>query len=176
MIHSFRIPYYQGTKFGPAGLPGIQFIWAIYYKSLTWFKAILGGIPLLNYHLGWPTGGKGRYKLPRIYLDKLSWFTNTAFSSNGFFFSLLFTSLPDPLRKKSPPTFTRNIFWFQFFWLVVSTQLKNISQTGNLPQIAVKIKTNWVATTQFWFQFFFAFLFHPTDTWHMISISRNFWK
>ena len=32
----------------------IKGIWAIYYKSLTWFKAILGGIPLLNYHLGWP--------------------------------------------------------------------------------------------------------------------------
>ena len=29
-------------------------IWAIYYKSLTWFKAILGGIPLLNHHLRWP--------------------------------------------------------------------------------------------------------------------------
>ena len=31
-----------------------QMVWPIYYKSLTWFKAILGGIPLLNYHLGWP--------------------------------------------------------------------------------------------------------------------------
>ncbi len=33
---------------------GLYPIWAIYYKSLTWFKAILGGIPLLNHHLGWP--------------------------------------------------------------------------------------------------------------------------
>ena len=40
-------------------------VWAIYYKSLTWFKAIFGGIPFPNHHLGWPTGGKGRYKLPR---------------------------------------------------------------------------------------------------------------
>ncbi len=30
-------------------------IWAIHYKSLTWFKAILGRIPLLNHHLGWPS-------------------------------------------------------------------------------------------------------------------------
>ena len=33
-------------------------LYIINYKSLTWFKAILGGIPLLtllNYHLGWPT-------------------------------------------------------------------------------------------------------------------------
>ena len=28
-------------------------------------------------------------------------------------------------------------------WLVVSTQLKNISQNGNLPQIGVKIKNCW---------------------------------
>ena len=32
-------------------------IWAIYYKSLICIKAILGRIPLLNYFLGWPTGG-----------------------------------------------------------------------------------------------------------------------
>ena len=32
-------------------------------------------------------------------------------------------------------------------WLVVSTHLKNISQNGNLPQIGVKIKNVWVATT-----------------------------
>ena len=30
-----------------------------------------------------------------------------------------------------------------FFWLVVSTQLKNISQIGNLPQIGIKIKHIW---------------------------------
>ena len=29
-------------------------IWAIYYKSLTWLKAILGRIPLANHHLRWP--------------------------------------------------------------------------------------------------------------------------
>ena len=29
------------------------------------------------------------------------------------------------------------------FWLVVSTQLKIISQNGNLPQIGVKIKNIW---------------------------------
>ena len=28
--------------------------WAIYYRSLTQFKAILEGIPSLNHHLGWP--------------------------------------------------------------------------------------------------------------------------
>ena len=28
-------------------------------------------------------------------------------------------------------------------WLVVSTHLKNISQTGNLPQIGVDIKNIW---------------------------------
>ena len=32
-------------------------IWAVYYKSLAWFKAIFGGIPLLNHHLGWLLGG-----------------------------------------------------------------------------------------------------------------------
>ena len=33
-------------------------------------------------------------------------------------------------------------------WLVVEpTQLKNISQNGNLPQIGMKIKNIWVATT-----------------------------
>jgi len=30
--------------------------------------------------------------------------------------------------------------WLIDDWLVVSTHLKNISQMGNLPQIAVKIK------------------------------------
>ncbi len=35
-------------------IPSMYGIWAIYYKSLTQFKAILGGIPLLNHHLGWP--------------------------------------------------------------------------------------------------------------------------
>ena len=33
-------------------------------------------------------------------------------------------------------------------WLVVSTPLQNISQNGNLPQIWVKTKNFWVATTQ----------------------------
>jgi len=31
-------------------------------------------------------------------------------------------------------------------WLVVSTQLKNISQNGNLPQVGVKIKRNETTT------------------------------
>ena len=44
----------------------MHLIWAIYYKSLAWFKTIWGwGIPLLNEHFGWLLGGKGRYKLPR---------------------------------------------------------------------------------------------------------------
>ncbi len=46
-----------------ACFPGTDRIWAIYYKSLTWFKAILGVIPLLNHHLGWPRR-VGRYNLP----------------------------------------------------------------------------------------------------------------
>ena len=33
-------------------------------------------------------------------------------------------------------------------WLVVSTNLKNSSKNGNLPQVGVKIKNIWVATTQ----------------------------
>ena len=32
-------------------------------------------------------------------------------------------------------------------WLVVSTQLKNISQIGNPPQVGVKIQNIWVATS-----------------------------
>ena len=31
----------------------------------------------------------------------------------------------------------------QFFWLVFSTPLKNISQNGNFPQVGVKIKNIW---------------------------------
>ena len=42
-IHKKRLKYF-----------GFAQIWAIDYKSLTWFKAILGGIPLLNYLFGWP--------------------------------------------------------------------------------------------------------------------------
>ena len=38
---------------------------AIYYKSLTWILWPFWGDSLLNHHLGWPTGGKSRYKLPR---------------------------------------------------------------------------------------------------------------
>ena len=34
-------------------------------------------------------------------------------------------------------------------YLVVSTQLKNISQNGNLPQVGMKMKNIWVATTQY---------------------------
>ena len=36
--------------------------------------------------------------------------------------------------------------WYNI-WLVVSTHLKKNSQNGNLPQIGVRIKTLWVATT-----------------------------
>ena len=56
----------------PLGSPGtlhLHGFWAIFYKSLTWIKTILGRIPLLNYLLGWPTGGKGRYKLPRQFAE-----------------------------------------------------------------------------------------------------------
>ena len=37
-------------------------------------QAILGGFPYNHYHLGWPTGGKGRCKLPRNMLLKLDHF------------------------------------------------------------------------------------------------------
>ena len=40
-------------------------IWAIYYKSLTWMLFWVG-FPYNHYLLGWPTGGKGRYKLPGL--------------------------------------------------------------------------------------------------------------
>ena len=33
--------------------------------------------------------------------------------------------------------------WYLVNWLVVSTQLKNISQNGNLPQVGVQIKNIW---------------------------------
>ena len=36
----------------------------------------------------------------------------------------------------------KTVFWNQY-WLVVSTHLKNISQNGNLPKIGVKIKNIW---------------------------------
>ena len=45
-------------------LPHIPHIWAIYYKSLTWFKAILGGFLYNHHRLGWPRR-VCRYKLPR---------------------------------------------------------------------------------------------------------------
>ena len=35
------------------------------------------------------------------------------------------------------------ILFFIFFWLVVSTHLKNISQIGSFPQVGVKIKNIW---------------------------------
>ena len=50
----------------------IPYIWAIYHKSLTQFKAILGGnseFPYFSPPFGvFPTGGEGRYKLSR-YMD-----------------------------------------------------------------------------------------------------------
>ena len=60
----------------PLGSPGtlhLHGFWAICYKSLTWIKTILGRIPLLNYLLWWPTGGKGRYKLPRQFACASTW-------------------------------------------------------------------------------------------------------
>ena len=66
----------------------LQMIWAIYYKSLAWFKGHIWGDSLtFHHHLGWPTGGKGRYKLPRNddydycwptsgIVDELQYFTN----------------------------------------------------------------------------------------------------
>ena len=35
------------------------------------------------------------------------------------------------------------LYTFLFFWLVVSTHLKNISQIGSFPQVGVKIKNLW---------------------------------
>ncbi len=43
----------------------------------------------------------------------------------------------------SPELFGNKFLLGFFFWLVVSTHLKNISQNGNLPQIGVKIKNVW---------------------------------
>ena len=36
-----------------------------------------------------------------------------------------------------------SVTWNCYYWLVVPTHLKNISQNGNLPQIGVEIKTIW---------------------------------
>ena len=44
----------------------ISSFWAIYYKSLTWFKAILEGFPYWT--TIWGDLGWGRYKLPRSFL------------------------------------------------------------------------------------------------------------
>ena len=41
-----------------------------YKSSNRNVSAILGRIPFLNYLLGWPTGGKGRHKLP----FRITWF------------------------------------------------------------------------------------------------------
>jgi len=47
---------------------------------------------------------------------------------------------------------------------VVSTHLKNISQIGNLPQLGLKIKNIWVATTQINTWFSESSLGHNTST------------
>ena len=47
------------------------------------------------------------------------------------------------------PRFLDNCKTFAHPWiLVVSTQLKNISQIGSFPQVGMKIENIWVATTQ----------------------------
>ena len=46
-------------------------------------------------------------------------------------------SLPSEM---APPKGFFGVGFCIFFWLVVSTPLKNISQIGHLPQILVKIK------------------------------------
>ena len=48
-------------------------------------------------------------------------------------------------QRPLPPRLPKfqNLSCSIYIWLVVSTHLKNISQTGNLPQIGVKIKNIW---------------------------------
>ena len=41
------------------------------------------------------------------------------------------------------PYYPGNSYQFFFFWLVVSTPLKNISQIGSFPQVGLKIKNIW---------------------------------
>ena len=59
--------------------------------------------------------------------------------------SMFLCSKTRPLGKKNwswktqPPSFWNS----GLVWLVVSTQLKNISQNGNLPQTGVKIQNIW---------------------------------
>ena len=36
-------------------------------------RGILGGFPYNHHHLGWPTGGKGRYNLPRFHVNRVWW-------------------------------------------------------------------------------------------------------
>ena len=64
-----------------------------------------------------------------------------------------------------------------YFWLVVSTPLKNISQNGNLPQVGVKIKNVWnrhleivkmgiispKSGEQVWLWIFETWSFHPEN-------------
>ena len=56
-----------------------------------------------------------------------------------------FSSGSTQFRQNLPSTCR---FWSSMIhWLVVSTHLKNISQNENLPQVGMKIKNIWVATT-----------------------------
>ncbi len=59
-------------KTTPITSMGLVYFWAIYYKSLTWIKVILGRIPLL-FTTFWGDLGWGCYKLPR-YLSTFCWF------------------------------------------------------------------------------------------------------
>ena len=64
---SNRIRQLQQNPKQPGKKPhGIKLsIWAIYYKSLTQFKAILGGFPYFSPPFGVTSAEIGRYKLPR---------------------------------------------------------------------------------------------------------------
>ena len=52
-------------------------------------------------------------------------------------------------------------FCLQIFWLVVSAQLKNISQNGNLPQIGVKITNIWNHHPDIYSKFCLQIFFSP---------------
>ena len=41
------------------------------------------------------------------------------------------------------PLFSETSIYIIYYWLVVSTHLKNISQIGSFPQVGVKIKNIW---------------------------------
>ncbi len=64
-------------------------------------KAILGRIPLLNYLLGWPTGGKGRYKLPRSLEHIPPWQKNPKSSTQNCLGRYISSQEGTPSRKES---------------------------------------------------------------------------